>query len=218
MKQKEVLFLGKKNDLNTINAARYLKNNFSNVLCYYGEWGDSFPQDLGYWSGDLIISYLSRWKVPKILIDKTPMCINFHPGTNEYPGIGCLNFALYNEASTYGVCCHHIEEEIDSGQIIAVDHFTVLASDTVESLLAKTYTYQLAQFYRLVDLLVSNKNLPVSDLEWTRKPYRRTEFEKLKLISPSMKPEEIRKRVRATSYGEFQPKVTLGKHTFIYKE
>lgn len=80
MIDKKVLFLGKNNDTNSSIAAGILEKNYSDVLVDYGEWGDPFPKDLLKWDGDILISYLSRWKIPKQLIDNTGLCINFHPG------------------------------------------------------------------------------------------------------------------------------------------
>ena len=217
MLQKEILFLGKKNDHNTKIAVTYLQNNFSNVMAFFGSWGDPFPDDLVYWSGDIIISYLSRWKIPKVLIDKTDLCINFHPGSNEYPGIGCLNFALYEEATSYGVCCHHMNEAINSGNIIAVDDFPILKSDTVTSLLSKTYAHQLSQFYRILDGLIVKDMLPNSSRKWTRKPFKHSEFEKLKIISPEMGQDEISRRIKAVFNKEYQPNLIVGEHSFIYQ-
>ena len=217
MINKSVLFLGKKNDENTAIAASFLKNNFSEVIVCLGEWGDPFPEDFKHWNGDLIISYLSRWKVPKSLIDNADLSINFHPGSHEYPGIGCINFALYDNASNYGVCCHHISEKIDAGKIIDVDTFPIFQTDNVERLLERTYAYQIAQFYKVITFLLKGEPLPISALKWERKPFKRTEFESLKIITHSMSEEEIARRIRATSYKSFQPKVVLGKHTFTYQ-
>lgn len=217
MIKKTILFFGKKDDINTCNALRYLQKKIHDVLIYYGQWGDPFPEDLVYWNGDIIISYLSRWKIPKVLLDKTPLCINFHPGSNEYPGIGCLNFALYNEASTYGVFCNHISEKIDEGKIISVDTFPILPTDNVKSLTEKTYAYQMVKFYRIIDFIIDGDELPVSSLEWKRRPYKCSEFEKLKIITHGKNEKEITRRIRATSYGQFQPKIVLGNHIFNYK-
>jgi len=52
---------------------------------------------------DFIISYISAWILPKKFLNKTKYFnINFHPGAPEYPGIGCFNFALYDEVKRYG--------------------------------------------------------------------------------------------------------------------
>ena len=216
MIDKKILFLGKKNDLNSRIAVDFLSNNFTDLTIFYGEWGDPFPEDLVFWDGDLMISYLSRWKIPEVLIDNVDLCINFHPGSNEYPGIGCLNFALYNNENTYGVCCHHISKNIDAGEIISVDTFPILATDNVKSLIEKTYAYQLVQFYKIMDCILKGEKLPQTSIRWKRKPYKRREFEKLKIITLGMNGDEVARRIRATSYGEFQPKVAIGEFLFDY--
>ena len=168
------------------------------------------------WDGDILISYLSRWKIPKQLIDNTGLCINFHPGSHEFPGIRCLNFALYNEEKTYGVCCHHISEGIDAGSIISVDTFPILPTDNVKSLIERTYAYQMVQFNRIIDLIINDEELPKAPLEWKRKPYKRSAFEELKIITMDMDENEVSRRIRATSYGQFQPKIVIGNHIFDY--
>jgi methionyl-tRNA formyltransferase len=73
---------------------------------------------------------------------------NFHPGSPDYPGIGCLNFELYEEAREYGVTCHHMVPKVDTGGIIAVKHFAIFDSDCVASLLARLMTINSFSFMR----------------------------------------------------------------------
>ena len=71
--------------------------------------------------------------------------INFHPGSVEYPGSGCLNWALYDNAEVYGVTAHIINEKIDNGAIIEWRRFPILKQDNVKTLLARAHskTYDL---------------------------------------------------------------------------
>ena len=57
--------------------------------------------------------------------------INFHPASPEYPGTGCNNFALYENAGEYGVTCHYMAPKADTGKIIKVKRFPVFANDDV---------------------------------------------------------------------------------------
>ena len=83
---------------------------------------------------------------------------------------------MYNNATTYGVCCHHISEAIDTGKIISVDNFPILPTDNVKSLIEKTYAYQMVEFYRIIDYLIQGIELPRASQNWERKPYKRGEF------------------------------------------
>ena len=143
--------------------------------------------------------------------------INFHPATPDYPGIGCFNFALYENAQEFGTTCHHMAAKVDTGNIIAVKRFPVFPADDVESLLTRTYDHQLVLLYEIVGIMLHGEELPSSDESWTRKPFSRKELNALSVIDPTMPPEEIQKRVRATSYGMFRPTVEIGDYVFELK-
>lgn len=216
---KSILFLGKINDPHTKEASLYLKNFFTSVEVYLGDWGDPFPNKIHKWEGDYIISYLSRWVLPKSIINSSSeAAINFHPASPEYPGIGCNNFALYENSKTYGATCHHMTESVDSGDIVAVSRFNVEPSDNVSSLLEKTYDHQFKLFKIIIKNILDGTQLPSSKEKWTRKPFTRSDFNDLCVITPEMSEEEIAKRIRATSYKDWQPTLKIGKFSFEYKE
>lgn len=218
MQTKRILFLGKKNDVHCSKAVGFIKSNFEDVTVYLGKWGDPLPEDIGWWDGEYIVSYLSRWVVPEYLINKAKIAaINFHPASPQYPGIGCNNFALYEEAEEYGVTCHHMAAKVDTGNIIAVKRFPVFQNDDVRSLLSRTYDFQLALFYEVIGGILKDEPLPSSSEKWTRKPFSRKEFNRLSVIDPAMQREEVERRIRATSFGEFQPTVEVASHIFELK-
>lgn len=216
MSKISILFLGKQDDPDCAAGLKFCEQNSDNVTSCLGTWGVPLSDEAKNWQGDLIVSYLSRWVVPKYLLERAKLAaINFHPASPDYPGIGCNNFALYDEAEEYGVTCHHMASKVDTGGIIKVSRFPIFPSDTVASVLARTYAYQLALFYDVVGGIFKGEKLPVSDEVWTRKPYSRTEFNELMTITPDMSAEEIARRVRATSFGEWQPSIKL--HGFTFK-
>lgn len=205
-----VLFLGKERDEHVAAALEFCQSNFTDVTAHLGKWGDPLPEAVGGWDGDYIISYLSRWVVPEHLLNRaTFAAINFHPASPEYPGIGCNNFALYEEAREYGVTCHHMTSHVDTGAIIAVERFPVFASDNVATLLSRTYAYQLVLFYEVVSSILEGKKLPESEERWARRPFTRREFNELGRITPDMTKEEIAKRIRATTFGRWRPALEL---------
>lgn len=218
IEQSRILFLGKKKDDYCLKALRFCQNNFGDVVAHLGTWGDRLPEDIGFWDGDYIISYLSRWVIPEYLLKKAKFAaINFHPASPDYPGVGCNNFALYENAKEYGATCHHMSATVDTGNIIAVKKFTVFPKDNVGTLLSRTYDTQLVLFYEIMEKILNNEELPKSNDQWSRKPFTRTELNELSKITPDMSKEEIEKRVRATSYGEWQPIVELNDFKFELK-
>jgi methionyl-tRNA formyltransferase len=213
-----ILFLGKEKDKHCLKALKFIYGNFSDVTYHLGKWGDPLPEDIGWWEGNYIISYLSRWIIPEHLINKAKIAaINFHPASPSYPGVGCNNFALYKNASEYGVTCHYIAKKVDTGKIIAVKRFPLFQTDDVSTLLSRTYDFLLTLFYEIIGKILNGEKFPVSNDKWERKPYTRNEFNELCRITPEMDSTEIYKRIRATNFKQFKPIVNIGEYMFELK-
>jgi methionyl-tRNA formyltransferase len=212
-----LLFLGKADDPYCARALAFCQERFRKVTACLGEWGVALPEAARNWQGDCIVSYLSRWVVPAFLLERARVAsFNFHPASPDYPGIGCNNFALYEGAREYGVTCHHMAPKVDTGPIIAVKRFPVFPEDGVAELLERTYEHQLELFFEILGLLAAGESLPTSEEEWTRPPFTRSQFDELFVITPEMDQGEIERRIRAVSYGRWQPIVTLAGYKFIY--
>jgi methionyl-tRNA formyltransferase len=153
-----------------------------------------------------------------VLAAAAKAAINFHPASPDYPGIGCNNFALYENAAEYGVTCHHMATKVDVGKIIRVLRFPVFAADDVASLIARTYDYQLVLFYEIAALMIQDKGLPTSEERWTRKPFTRKEFDALGKLSADMSAEEIARRVRAIRFGSWRPTIELQGFVFQLRD
>lgn len=213
-----ILFLGKKDDDCCNRAFQFVEANFDNVTAYFSAWGEQMPTEICDWNGDYILSYLCRWVIPLTVIQSAEKgAINFHPASPDYPGIGCNNYALYENASEYGATCHHMAGKVDTGKIIAVKRFPVFSTDDVSSLLLRTYEFQLVLFYEIVGKILNREPLPEPDEHWTRHPRSRREFNELGVITPEMTDDEVARRVRAVSYGVFQPTVDIGGFRFVLK-
>lgn len=211
----DILFLGKRDDEPARRACAFLRRGGATVTELYGAWGEALPAAARAWRGDYVISYLSRWVVPEaVLAAARRAAINFHPAPPEYPGIGCCNLALYEDARAYGVTCHHMAARVDTGAIITCERFPLFPADDVASLLTRTYVVLEALFYRIAGDLLRGAELPTSAERWTRAPITRAEFEALCTIDASMPADEIARRVRATDYGRFRPTLELGGYTF----
>lgn len=148
----------------------------------------------------VVLSFLSPWIVPAAVLEHASLALNFHPGSCDYPGIGCYNFALYEEAATYGAVCHHMAPRVDTGSVIAERLFPVLPQDSVESLKLRTMVTMLDMFHDVAGRLATGAALPAAPRSWTRRAFTRRELNMLCRIAPDASVEEIRRRVRATSY------------------
>jgi methionyl-tRNA formyltransferase len=215
-----ILFLAKKNSW-CDNAANYLKNNFTDVLIFQGNVGDDFPNECFAWKGEYIISFLSPWVIPKnVLANARKIAINFHPGTPKYGGIGCYNFALYNEEKEYGVLCHEMLEKVDSGRIIKINTFPIKNNETVLGLKEKSLDHLLELFYEIMQLIKTGKELPKAGQTWEQKPYTRKDLQSLCRITQDMPQKEIQKRIQATYYpdGPDWPYIDIDGKIIVLKE
>jgi methionyl-tRNA formyltransferase len=196
-----VLFLTKKDNLFAERAVDYLRHHFRHPLVFSGERHDKLPEEVLNWQGELLISFIGSWIIPENLLQRASYAaINFHPGSPEYPGIGCTNFAIYNGEKEYGVTCHYMRANVDTGNIIAVKRFPVKEEDTVYSVTQQCYGLIETLFYEIMDSILQGKPLPSSAEKWKRKPYTRKQLDELCCIRPDMPEEEIEKRIKATTY------------------
>lgn len=195
-----VLF-AKRNKPTVREVIEYLNAHLEDLTIYQGDVGEGFPKTAENSSQDILLSYMSPWIIPAKTLNHTRMWnINFHPGPPEYPGTGCFNFAMHNAEKTYGVTAHLMNERVDTGKIIAVKRFRLLESDSVYTLSLKSYRHMLALFFEVMHFVLKDTLLPECDETWQRKPYTRKQLEELCRLRQDMKEEEVRRRIRATTY------------------
>ena len=214
----KVCFLTKIEKPGVEDAISYTKLITKNLNVFHGISSELFPAKAREEKYDLLISYISPWIVPKVVLDNTKRWnINFHPGPPEYPGIGCFNFAIYDSAIQFGATAHIMEPKVDTGEIIGVKRFSMTDEENVETLSKKTYEALLSLYKNIIDYVVTNDFLPKCDETWKRKPYMRSELENLATISKNMSKQEIDKRIRATYYpGKPAPFIDIHGHRFEY--
>jgi methionyl-tRNA formyltransferase len=206
----KVLFIGKADNGYAKTAADFIRLHFENPQIVFSKRTESFPHQLLDWEGDLIISYLAQWILPKQLLEKAKLAaINLHPGPPEYPGIGCTNFAVYNQEKEFGITCHHMKAKVDSGSIIMVRRFAIFPADTVYSITQRCYVVILHSFFELMSEYLKGKGFPESNENWTRKPYTRKQLNELCELRPEMSKEEVQRRIKATTYGDKVWAVTM---------
>ena len=210
-----ILFLRKKENQYAQRAEDFVRKHFQNILVFDGGRKDKLPEEVLNWKGDLMISFISSWIYPADLLSNANFAaINFHPGSPEYPGTGCTNFAIYNGAKEYGVTCHHMNAGVDSGKIIAVKRFPVKEEDTVYSVTQHCYQLIEEMFYEIMNCILTGQPLPETDEEWKRKPYTRKQLDELCTITPEMNEEEINNRIKATTYKTPWAFTKIGEHIF----
>jgi methionyl-tRNA formyltransferase len=100
--------------------------------------------------------------------------------------------------------------KVDSGKIFLVKRVQILEEDTVYSLTLKCYAALFDAFCEIISKICKQEPLPESKEVWLRKPYTRKQLNDLCTIDLSLPEEEIKKRVRATTYPGYEgPYVNL---------
>ena len=64
------------------------------------------------------------------------------------------------------------------------------------------------------DYIYCGENLPKSNEKWSRAPFSRKDLNKLSEIQIDMDSSEIKKRIRATLYKDFRPKLSFKNFNF----
>ena len=198
---KKIALILKENKNHNSKVIRFLKSKKIKLDIFVGKIGDKLPLKLKKKKYDIIISYLSPWIITNNLLNKTKLYnINFHPGPPNYPGIGCYNFAIYNQEKFYGVTAHIMNSKVDTGKILGVKKFKINKHITLDKLINLSYLKMYELFKDIVNKTLKNELFPNSNISWTRKPYKRIDLENLCLIKKNYKKNEILKRIRSTYY------------------
>lgn len=218
-----LLFLGRAGCSNSIKIIDFLKK--SNITLEYlltRERGEKIKNNILGWSGDYIISFRNYFILPKEMLVKTKKyAINIHPGSPEYRGSGCFNWALYQNASTYGVTAHIMDEKIDNGPIIESRRFKLDETIDLDKLIRKTHNLSYKLTLDIINGILINGTHFIEDKlisneeKWSGKKMSIKALDKLLDISPSVSKEELEKIIKATKYKKFKPYIMLHGYKFF---
>ena len=214
----KALFCSKSGDVNCEKALSYLRQRCLNVTVCMGDWGDDIPPEMHSWTGDYILSFMSKWIIPEAVLKRAERgAINFHPGPPWRPGAACANYALYDGDVEFGVTCHHMTPEVDSGRIIITKKFPIHESDNVCSLLERSHGALLELFFEVVSILAEGKNLPPCTETWDRTNFhtRNDLNENLRRIHADISEEELARVIRATRFNEWKPYLRIHGVKFV---
>src|SRR6204780_2541154 len=101
--------------------------------------------DLAALNSDLLrrarlIAFVTPEIVPQSLLARLGYgAFNFHPGPPGYPGWAPAHFALYDQATEFGVTAHVMVEQVDAGPIVDVALFPIPADMAVLALEGLAY-------------------------------------------------------------------------------
>lgn len=222
----DVLFFGKCNCKYSQQACEYLQDlGFQVRVVWSKTRSEPLPEDINWWHGEYILCFRSYFVLPKSLIDRaTIAAINFHPAPTEYPGSGCLNWALYDDAKSYGVTAHIMNEKVDNGPVVECRRFPVLSQDNVKTLLARTHhkafdlIIDIATGLKLEGRAFLNRKLEESKNEqWRGRARKMQEIDELQKVPLACTKNDLERIIRATYTPDHPPEVTLHGYKFVLR-
>jgi methionyl-tRNA formyltransferase len=220
---KKVLFFGRAECTATEELlSKLVRYEFDVTFVKSHKRGENLPEDIHWWEGEYILCFRSLFILPKRLIDRASIAaINFHPAPPEYPGSGCINFALYDEVSEYGVTAHVMNELVDNGKILEVRRFPVRPYDNLPTVLSRTHSELLNLCSYFISGLYSDgenflkKKLAASKTEvWKGNARLLKELDALLKIDINVLEKELKRVIRATYIDGYPPKIELHGFTF----
>jgi methionyl-tRNA formyltransferase len=156
---------------------------------------------------DVVISFLFWKRIRRPLIDLGRIgCLNFHPAPlPDMRGIGGYNVAVLEGMSEWGVSCHFVDEEFDTGDIVRVDRFPIDPDK------ATALSLDLASQRRLQALFEDVMAMAMAGEELPREPQgegryvSREDFERMRRVGPG---DDLERKLRAFWYPPWPGAVT----------
>nr|WP_011899475.1 formyltransferase family protein [Vibrio anguillarum]CAJ87702.1 putative methionyl-tRNA formyltransferase [Vibrio anguillarum serovar O2] len=213
-----VLFFGREKCVGTEALLKKLvRCGFDVTFVKSRKRGEVLPEDIYWWDGDYILCFRSLYVLPKQLLDKAKVAaINFHPAPPEYPGSGCVNFALYDNAAEYGVTAHIMNELVDNGDILEVRRFALTPCDDLSSVLSRTHNELcnlcldfISGIYFLGGKFIEERLATSANEKWRGNARRLRELESLQKVNPNISEDELKRVVRATYIEGYPPVIEL---------
>lgn len=166
---------------------------------------------------DYVFNFLSPKLFPAWLIDFPKIgCINFHPASFEYPGVGSASYSLYDKRENYGVTAHFMTKDIDRGEIIAERFFKQYEFKNCKELFHRA----LQECCVLLEdtlILLKNQSRPSGINSWKRPAITRREFAEWMTMDLDTPKDEILKKVAATRHPDFPgPYIKVDDLVFSY--
>jgi methionyl-tRNA formyltransferase len=148
---------------------------------------------------DLVLSFLFWKRIRRPLIELGRLgCLNFHPAPlPDFRGLGGFNVAILEDLPEWGVSCHLVDEDFDTGDLVEVDRFPIdREHETAFSLDLASQERLLAQFQRVLSAALRGEPLPRSP-QGPGRYVTREEFERLRAVAPDG---DVARAVRAFWY------------------
>jgi methionyl-tRNA formyltransferase len=172
---------------------------------------------------DLILSLENNRIIPSSWINymkKYGQIINMHfSPLPAYAGYWPEMWSIWNDEQNFGVTLHHVNEKIDSGEIIDQKFFKIAKNETRQSLYLKSFKNSFQLFKKNLNAIIMKKNIKkMSKIKFKKSFYHRELPNKgiLNLDWPKSKQERF---IRSISFPGYPgPKIKIGNHKYTLIE
>jgi methionyl-tRNA formyltransferase len=134
--------------------------------------------------------------------------LNFHPAPlPDYKGTAGYNLAILENLSQWGVSCHYVDAEIDTGGIVEVSRFPIDREHaTVRDLEEQSAHAMEVQFRRVIGRIRQERGLLPTIRNEGGRYISRSEMELMKEIRPG---DDVARKVRAFWYPPYDGAYTV---------
>jgi methionyl-tRNA formyltransferase len=164
------------------------------ALVSYEQLSAAPPEDV-----DLVISFLfwKRIREPVLSLGRSG-CLNFHPAPlPDIRGLGGYNVAVLDAMSEWGVSCHFVDAEFDTGDLVEVERFPI-DPDTATALSVDidSQEHMFGLFGRVMRRILAGEELPRTP-QGPGRYVSGEEFESLRRVQPG---DDVERKLRAFWY------------------
>jgi methionyl-tRNA formyltransferase len=148
---------------------------------------------------DLVISFLfwKRIREPLLSLGRIG-CLNFHPAPlPDIRGLGGYNIAVLEGMSEWGVSCHFVDPEFDTGDLVEVERFPIDPdTSTALSVDLDSQEHLFGLFQRVMRRALAGEELPRTP-QGPGRYVSREEFESYRSVRPG---DDVERKLRAFWY------------------
>jgi methionyl-tRNA formyltransferase len=148
---------------------------------------------------DLVVSFLFWRRIREPLVSHGRVgCLNFHPAPlPDFRGVGGYNVAILEGLREWGVSCHVVDEELDTGDVVAVERFPIDAGKaTAFSLDLESQERLFRLFTGVIERALRGEPLPRTP-QADGRYVSREELEHLRVVRPG---DDLERKLRAFWY------------------
>ena len=164
------------------------------TLASYEDLSAAPPTDV-----ELVISFLfwKRIREPLLSLGRVG-CLNFHPAPlPDIRGLGGYNVAVLEGMTEWGVSCHFVDADFDTGDLVEVERFPIDAeTSTALSVDIDSQEHMFGLFKRVMRRVLAGEELPRAE-QGQGRYVSQEEFEALRRVGPG---DDLERKLRAFWY------------------